>query len=158
MNSKIKIYTPEKNKELKMSLPDLLKDVNSAETPEKSSAPQLLVCSMKCDGEVGGPCKPKKLPLRETMSAGGGIGYGLGSTLGTINSAVSDFDWESDSLSSLDEGEAAWDALGRMNSIRRSNRFDKPQLLTVELKRTADGFGLELEGRSPPLIHAVCEC
>ena len=137
-----------------MSLPDLLKDVNSAETPEKSSAPQLL----EYDGEVGGPCKPKKLPLRETMSAGGGIGHGLGSTLGTINSAVTDFDWESDSLSSLDEGEAAWDALGRMNSIRRSNRFDKPQLLTVELKRTVDGFGLELEGRSPPLIHAVCEC
>lgn len=124
-----------------MSLPDLIKDVSTAEnkadaaTNKKSPVTPLL----------GEACKPKKLPLRETRSAGGAT-------------VTIDFDWESDSMSSLDEGEATWDALGRMNSIRRSNRFDKPQLLTVELKRSTDGFGLELEGRSPAIVHAVCKC
>ena len=64
---------------------------------------------------------------------------------------------DSDCLSSLDEGEAAWDALGRMNSVRRSNRFDKPQLLTLSLARGPDGFGLELGGRSPPIIVDACK-
>lgn len=64
---------------------------------------------------------------------------------------------DSDCLSSLDEGEAAWDALGRMNSIRRSNRFDKAQLVTVTLRKGSDGFGLELGGRSPPVIASVCK-
>lgn len=157
---KIKAHSEKRQEREIMSLPDLLKGVNSTEIPEKTSTPLLLVSSTHERG--GEPCKPKKIPLRETMSAGGGAGYGgglgPGNTIGTLNSAITDFDWDSDSVSSLDEGEAAWDALGRMNSIRRSNRFDKPHLLTVELKRSADGFGLELEGRSPPTIHAVCKC
>ena len=63
-----------------------------------------------------------------------------------------------DSLSSLDEGEAAWDALGRMSSIRRSNRFDKPQLVTIEMIKGEEGFGFELEGERPPVICGLCEC
>ena len=108
-----------------MSLPDLLKDVNSATQKYPLEA-----------------CKPK---------------FHFSSTLSREESSSPDFEWETDSLNSVDEGEAAWDALGRMNSIRRSNRFDKPQLLTVEIQRSDDGFGLELEGRSPPIIHAVCK-
>ena len=86
---------------------------------------------------------------------------------------------------SLDEGEGAWDVLGRsasdsvsplqsvcplqcvclyshnlcrMNSVRRSSRFNKPQLSTVTLTRAASGYGLELQGKSPPIIAQVCEC
>lgn len=132
-----------------MSLPDLLKDVGSATTSESDSCGITKKTSpLLSSGEA---CKPKA-PLRQTLSAGGT------STCTTTPSITVDFEWESDSVSSLDEGEAAWDALGRMNSIRRSNRFDKPQLLTVELHRTVDGFGLELEGKGPPIIHAVCKC
>ena len=58
----------------------------------------------------------------------------------------------------LDEGEAQWDALGRMSSIRRSNRFHKQLLLTVNLRRGKEGFGLELEGKAPPTIFDVCKC
>ena len=112
-----------------MSLPDLLKDVSQSNHDTKDPSTPLTPLQ---------PCKPKK-PL--TVSA----------------SLPPEFEWESDSVSSLDEGEAAWDALGRMNSIRRSNRFDKPQLLTVQLHKTAEGFGLELESRNPPIIHAVCK-
>ena len=57
----------------------------------------------------------------------------------------------------LDEGEACWDALGRMSSIRRSNRFTKPKFVCVHLKRQSFGFGLELTGRSPPSIASLCE-
>ena len=114
-----------------MSLPDLLKDVNSV-----TSAQQKLPME---------PCKPKSL-------------ISVSSTIRSREESSSpDFEWETDSFSSVDGGEAAWDALGRMNSIRRSNRFDKPQLLTVQLQRATDGFGLELEGKSPPVIHAVCK-
>jgi len=42
-----------------------------------------------------------------------------------------------------------------MNSVRRSNRFDKAQLVTVTLRKGTDGFGLELGGTSPPIIAGV---
>ena len=76
----------------------------------------------------------------------------------------------------LDEGEGEWDVLGRyvcmlsivlptlnlpahrMSSIRRSSRFDKPQLTTLVLTRGASGYGLELQGSTPPVIGQVCEC
>ena len=48
--------------------------------------------------------------------------------------------------------------LCRMNSVRRSSRFNKPQLSTVTLTRAASGYGLELQGKSPPIIAQVCEC
>ena len=70
--------------------------------------------------------------------------------------SVESCDSECVSLSS-DDGEARWDALGRMSSIRRSSRFNKPHLITVKLKIGADGYGLKLEGRSPPTIVSVCE-
>ena len=54
-----------------------------------------------------------------------------------------------------DEGEARWDAIGRMSSVRRSSRFNKPRLITLTLKCGPDGYGLELEGRSPPTIASV---
>jgi len=44
-----------------------------------------------------------------------------------------------------------------MNSVRRSNRFDKAQLVTVTLRKGTDGFGLELGGTSPPIIAGVCK-
>ena len=113
-----------------MSLPDLLKDVSSATTTSYNLTLE--------------PCKPKPL-------------ISMSSVRSREESSSPDFEWESDSHSSVDEGEAAWDALGRMNSIRRSNRFDKPQLLSVQLQRTSDGFGIELGGKSPPIIHAVCK-
>ena len=117
-----------------MSLPDLLKDVKTSANSHSNSKQPME------------SCKPKSL---SSMS----------STIRSRESSSPDFEWETDSHSSVDEGEAAWDALGRMNSIRRSNRFDKPQLLTVQLQRTAeDGFGLELGGKSPPVIHAVSKC
>lgn len=56
---------------------------------------------------------------------------------------------------SLDEGEASWDALGRMSSVRRSSRFNKPRLINVTLRSGPDGYGLQLEGRSPPTIASV---
>lgn len=120
----------------KMSLPDLLKDVNSAASKSRNSPME--------------PCKPKP-------------SFSMNFSSSTVRSrsrdgsSSPDFEWESDSHSSVDEGEATWDALGRMNSIRRSNRFDKPQLLTVDLQRTPEGFGLELEGHSPPIIHSICK-
>lgn len=117
-----------------MSLPDLLKDVNHSSTNGSEEGKKQATTPVLQEA-----CKPKKRPLTESTSL------------------PPEFEWESDSVSSLDEGEAAWDALGRMNSIRRSNRFDKPQLLTVQLQKTADGFGLELESKSPPIIHAVCK-
>lgn len=120
-----------------MSLPDLLKDVNSA--GHHDDQPSSVSSTPVLHHEA---CKPKKMAV---------------SRCDTRSPQSVDFEWESDSVSSLDEGEAAWDALGRMNSIRRSNRFDKPQLLTVELNRTSQGYGLELEGKSPPVIHAVCK-
>ena len=115
-----------------MSLPDLVKDVNSANNPRRYPMES---------------CKPKSLI---NMSA-------TIRSRSREDSSSPDFEWETDSLSSVDEGEAAWDALGRMNSIRRSNRFDKPQLLTVQIQRSSDGFGLELRGKSPPTVHAVCK-
>lgn len=54
-----------------------------------------------------------------------------------------------------DEGEARWDSLGRMNSIRRSNRFDKPQLMTVVLRNGKTGCGIVLEGKEPPTIASL---
>ena len=56
-----------------------------------------------------------------------------------------------------DEGEARWDSLGRMNSIRRSNRFDKPQLLTVVLRNGKAGCGITMEGKEPPSIASLGE-
>lgn len=58
---------------------------------------------------------------------------------------------------SSDEGEACWDALGRMNSVRRSSRFNKPRLISVTLKSGVHGYGLQLEGRSPPTIVSLGE-
>lgn len=115
-----------------MSLPDLLKDVDSASCGVRNP-------SISSKGSKLESCKSKRSrsgSQRETSSS-------------------PDFEWETDSIHSFDEGEATWDALGRMSSIRRSNRFDKPQLLTVELRRDHEGFGLELEGKAPPIIHAV---
>ena len=117
-----------------MSLPDLLKDVDASGGVRNPS--------ITSKGSKLEPCKQKRgrsSSQRDRVST----------------SPSPDFEWETDSLQSFDEGEAAWDALGRMSSIRRSNRFDKPQLLTVELRRDHEGFGLELEGKAPPIIHAV---
>ena len=77
---------------------------------------------------------------------------------------------------SEDEGESQWDALGRwasggwcvlhmiqyllccrMSSVRRSSIFDRLQLKTVTLTRSHSGYGLELQGGSPPVIAHVCE-
>ena len=58
---------------------------------------------------------------------------------------------------SPDEGEAHWDALGRMNSTRRSSRFNKPRLISVTLRSGADGYGIQLEGRSPPTIASLSQ-
>lgn len=58
---------------------------------------------------------------------------------------------------SPDEGEAHWDAIGRMSSVRRSSRFNKPRLITVTLRSGPEGYGLKLEGRSPPTIVSVGE-
>lgn len=41
--------------------------------------------------------------------------------------------------------------------MRRSSRFDRPQLRTVTLTRAPSGYGLELEGTGPPVIAKVCE-
>ena len=115
-----------------MGLPDLLKDVSSATTTSYNLTLE--------------PCKPKPLISMSSVRSR------------EAESSFPDFEWESDFHSSVDEGEAAWDALGRMNSIRRSNRFDKPQfILSVQLQRATDGFGIELGGKSPPIIHAVCK-
>ena len=35
--------------------------------------------------------------------------------------------------------------------------FDRPILRTVTLTRTPTGYGLELQGNSPPIIAQVCE-
>ena len=45
----------------------------------------------------------------------------------------------------------------RMNSVRRSSMFDRPQLKTISLTRTSAGYGLELQGSSPPIIAQVCK-
>ena len=47
--------------------------------------------------------------------------------------------------------------LHRMSSVRRSSIFDRPQLRTVTLRRSSDGYGLELQGSAPPVITQVCE-
>lgn len=112
-----------------MSLPDLLKDVSSATEFQQHSLPFEA-------------CKPKRVGLHRRSSS---------------QSDSPDFEFESVTATSLDEGEAIWDALGRMNSIRRSNRFDRPQLTTTTLVRGPDGFGLELEGTAPPIVQAICE-
>ena len=112
-----------------MSLPDFLKDVSSASEFQQRSFPMEA-------------CKSKRPVLHRRSSS---------------QSGSPDFEFESVSVSSFDEGEAIWDALGRMNSIRRSNRFDKPQLTTTTLVRGPDGFGLELEGSAPPIIKAICK-
>ena len=56
---------------------------------------------------------------------------------------------------SPDEGEAYWDALGRMSSVRRSSRFDRPRLISLTLRSGPDGYGVQLEGRSPPTIASL---
>ena len=58
---------------------------------------------------------------------------------------------------SPDEGEAYWDALGRMSSIRRSSRFNRPRLISLTLKSGPDGYGIQLEGRSPPTIASLSQ-
>ncbi len=54
-----------------------------------------------------------------------------------------------------DEGEAHWDAIGRMSSVRRSSRFNRPRLISLTLRSGADGYGIQLEGRSPPTIASL---
>ena len=56
---------------------------------------------------------------------------------------------------SPDEGEAYWDALGRMSSVRRSSRFNRPRLISLTLRSGPDGYGIQLEGRSPPTIASL---
>lgn len=46
----------------------------------------------------------------------------------------------------------------RMSSVRRSSIFDRLQLKTVTLTKSQSGYGLELQGSSPPVIAQVCEC
>lgn len=58
---------------------------------------------------------------------------------------------------SPDEGEAYWDALGRMSSVRRSSRFNRPRLISVTLRSGPDGYGIQLEGRSPPTIASLSQ-
>ena len=46
--------------------------------------------------------------------------------------------------------------MGRMNSIRRSNRFDKRQLVTVVIRNGGKaGCGVMLEGKEPPIIASL---
>lgn len=140
-----------------MSLPDLLKDVRTASDRSYNTS----VASLPLESI---PCKPKT--RTDVSSEDSGLAGGLrmsdregASRSGSLDDTRSILSDEScDSLSSFDEGEAAWDALGRMSSIRRSNRFDKPQLVTVEVIRSEDGFGLELEGERPPVLCGLCEC
>jgi hypothetical protein len=56
-----------------------------------------------------------------------------------------------------DEGEAHWDAIGRMSSVRRSSRFNRPRLISLTLRSGADGYGIQLEGRSPPTIASLSQ-
>lgn len=139
-----------------MSLPDLLKDVPTASDRSYNTS----IASLPLENIS---CKPK--PRTDVSSEDSGLAGGLrfsdregGSRSGSFDDTRSLPSFGScDSLSSLDEGEAAWDALGRMSSIRRSNRFDKPQLVTVEVVRGEDGFGVMLEGGKPPVLCGICE-
>lgn len=139
-----------------MSLPDLLRD---ARVPPDHGYGNTSINSLPLESL---PCKPK--PRNDVSSEDSGLAGGLRYSDRETGSRSGSFDDRSipsfescDSLSSLDEGEAAWDALGRMSSIRRSNRFDKPQLLTVEVCRGEKGFGVELEGARPPVLSSMCE-
>ena len=140
-----------------MSLPDLLKDVRPTERTLNPSINSLPIESL--------PCKHKPRTTIDVSSEDSGLAGGLrfsdregGSRSGSFDDTRSLPSFGScDSLSSLDEGEAAWDALGRMSSIRRSTRFDKPQLITVEITRGENDFGVELEGERPPVLASICE-
>ena len=139
-----------------MSLPDLLKDVRPTDRTLNPSINSLPIESL--------PCKHKPRTI-DVSSEDSGLAGGLrfsdregGSRSGSFDDTRSLPSFGScDSLSSLDEGEATWDALGRMSSIRRSTRFDKPQLITVEIYRGENGFGVDLEGERPPVLASTCE-
>lgn len=145
-----------------MSLPDLLKDVNTTAPQSDHSCELTSVSSLPLDKLTIKPSQRAEMSSQDSGLAGGAslrAFDGAASRSDSYDETRSNTSFGScDSLCSFDEGEASWDALGRMNSIRRSNRFDKPQLLTVEIMKTEKGFGIDLEGEKPPVIKTVCEC